>query len=294
MQETQPNRSWIDSLFGFLGRITSSEWKRFLICLGILILVALIVSVGVVFVAIRYLGFRIEAGQVYLGVHDANLSAFVIVDSTTGWQNSGVYLRKGNRVYLEPSGRIHIASNQLYNLAQIVKPLILMGAPDRNWAPIIRKRYSPPIFNESNHFYRDWIGPEGENIPSDMLDACKIRPDLKWGALLSTIFPNQVSDRGDPLRVLQDSRVKASELIPVPAPTEIEAIKDGWLAFIINEAVLSPISDSGESRDFYNSLTRMKAELSYDPRHQLHESSIPLTWFADNIGSFRVIVRRVR
>jgi hypothetical protein len=252
--------------------------------------VALIVSVIVLYVATRFFGLKIKEGKLYLGVYEVPLSGSVTVDATTGWQNSGIRLRKGDRIHLEPSGRVHLAANHLYNLAHVIKPLIIEGSPGRNWSKRLRDRYPPLKLDESNIFYRDWIGPDGEDTSSDMLDGTKIRPDLKWGVLLAVVLPNPISDRNDPMRVLADNDIKTYELIPVTGPIEIEAPRDGWLAFIVNDAVLSPVSGSAESRDFYSALVRMKDDLNDDPRHQLHESSIPLIWFSDNAGSFRVLV----
>lgn len=290
MSKAKSNRSWIDVLLALFGQLTPSQWKRLMGRLVLTVIVASVVCIIVLYVSTRFFGLKIKDGKLYLGVYEASLAGTIVVDATTGWQNSGIKLQKGQRVRLEPSGRIHLAANQLHNLAAVLKPIILEGSPERNWSEKMRERYPPTKFGETNVFYRDWIGPDGEDTPSDMLDGIKIRPDQKWGALLAVVLPSPVSDRSDPLRVLAESDIKLYEIIPVTGPVEVNATRDGWLTFIVNDAVVSPVSESEDSRDFYRALILMKQKLEHDARHQIREASIPLIWFSDNAGTFRVTV----
>lgn len=219
------------------------------------------------------------------------LGAHVTVDSTTGFQNSGVFLPKGRKVLLEPEGRIHVASDHIYNLARSIKPLLLKGLPNRPWSEAIRQRYPLPHFDENNVFYRDWFGPEGESHHSDILEECKLRKELNWGTLLAVVMPNEVSSLTDPFEALRTNGLDVGHLVHVPGKRELTADRDGWLVFIINDAVISPYSPSQDSRDYYDALRKTAEDLSGDTRHKIHLRSVPLVWYSDNVGAFRVIVR---
>lgn len=52
------------------------------------------------------------------------LIARVMVESTAGFQNSGIYLKKGEKVILEPDGRVHLALRQVYTFTGSVRPII--------------------------------------------------------------------------------------------------------------------------------------------------------------------------
>jgi len=147
----------------------------------------------------------------------------------------------------------------------------------------------PPL-DESIIFYRDWTGPEGEAVYSDLLEDCKLRKELNWGALLAVILPAQASARADPYEILKNSGLSSSDLIPISAETPLTVERDGWLTFIINEAVISPNSPSRDSQLYYDALKRTAESLTGDPRHRIPLQSIPLIWFADNNGAFRVTV----
>src|SRR5207237_3803560 len=123
MPQAETPRSWISWLVRLCGSLTPPEWKRLLFRLLLTVVVAFTVSISVLYVAIHSFGFRIKEGKVYLGVYESPLAALVVVYATTGWQNSGLKLQKGEKVRLEPSGRVHLAANQTYNLAQLLKPL---------------------------------------------------------------------------------------------------------------------------------------------------------------------------
>jgi hypothetical protein len=172
-----------------------------------------------------------------------------------------------------------------------VKGYIVQRTPATSWPASVRKRYPIVPLTENNVFYRDWVGPDGEDVPSDFLDECKLRKDLGWGALMFVVLPEEPSARSDPFDVLDTAHLTPNDLVPLPHAIDYDVPKDGWLAFIINEAVLSPKSPSDDSRLFYSVLKQVSEELSSDVRHQIPLRSIPLIWYADNAGAFRIAIQ---
>lgn len=211
----------------------------------------------------------------------------VIVDATTGFQNSHIWLNKGQKITLEPQGRINLAFNQISNRSKSVKPLIINNAPEGTFPQETIERY-PLIISDEIHFNRHWISPEGESTQSDFLDECKLRKDLNWGTLLAVILPEEVSSQADPFQVLRNQGINTGQLLRVSRKQEIDVQQGGLLTFIINEAVLSPYSTSEKSKIYYDALKTAKQKLSSSARHNI--GSIPLVWFSDNLGSFRVRV----
>jgi hypothetical protein len=251
--------------------------------------VALALTVAA-FVAVKYLNFSVIGGQVYLG-GTRELGAHATVDAIAAFQTSGVQLKKGQKIRLTPDGRVSVATDHQLHLAQAVKGFIVQRTPAKRWPASVRKRYPEVALTESNVFYRDWVGPEGEDVTSDILDECKIRKDLGWGALMFVTLPQEPSARTDPYEVLAGANLTPSDLIPLPHAMTITVTREGWLAFIIDEAVLSPLSPSADSRLFYSVLKKASQELSGDVRHQIPLRSIPLIWYADNAGAFRVVAQ---
>jgi Circularly permutated YpsA SLOG family len=250
---------------------------------------AAIVPLVIIFVGVKLLGFRIEAGQIYLGSTSPELGAHVTVDATAGFQEYGIHVTKGEQFIIIPEGRIHVAMDHANNLARAVKGIIVHKTPGR-FGPEIMKRYAMPALDESAVFYRDWAGPEGDPVPSDILEDCKLRKELGWGALLAVVLPYEVSARSDPYEVLKSAGLTPLDFTPIPSRTVYTAPRDGWLTFIVNEAVISPLSPSTDSRLFYDTLKSTAETLEGDPRHRIPLDSIPLLWFADNNGAFRVQV----
>lgn len=284
--ETQPLPWWMGMPLAFFRRKDTqpSVWMN----LTILIAIILLLLAGILLLAVKLFGLRIVAGQVYLGPAVTMLGEHATVDATAGFQNSGIKLRKGQKIILQPEGRIHIAMDHANNLTQAVKGIIVHNTPRKAFPEATKRRYPLPSLDQSVVFYRDWCGPEGEATYSDLLEDCKLRKELGWGALLAVILPNQVSARADPYEVLRSNGLSVLDLMPIPSGTTIVAERDGWLTFIINEAVISPASPSQDSQLYYEGLKRTAESLSGDPRHRIPLQSIPLIWFADNNGAFRI------
>jgi hypothetical protein len=281
--QTQPLPWWMGFPLSFV-----RQRRLALVYIAITFTLTLLLLVISLFIAFQYFGLRIVAGQIYLGSAPPTVGAQATVDATAGFQNSGIKLRKGQKIVLRPEGRIHIAMDHANNLTQAVKGIIVNNTPEKGFSDHLRERYPLPSLDESSVFYRDWSGPEGEATYSDLLEDCKLRKELGWGALLAVVLPNQVSARADPYDVLKSNGLSSLDLIPVPSETTIIAERDGWLTFIINEAVISPASPSKDSQIYYGTLKRTAESLTGDPRHRIPLQSIPLIWFADNNGAFRV------
>lgn len=237
----------------------------------------------------------------YAKLSEQSLGGQATVEATAGLQNSGIFLHEGDKVILEPEGRIHLAAVQLRNLASAIKPMIVNGLPHKNWPPDIREKYPAPRFDDSNIFARDWIGPGGEQSQSDLYEECKLVKELGWGSLLAVVIPEKTANRSksllassDPFEVLKEAGLSPTDLKPVPSQTEFTAEREGWLSFIVNEAVLSPYAPSQDSREYYGALKQAHQELLRNPTHELYLSSIPLVLFSDNVGTFRVTVKRSR
>jgi hypothetical protein len=251
--------------------------------------------ISLLFVSTRFFNLRIEDGQVSLGTEEQTIGLQATVESTSGFQNSRVYLKQGEKVILEPEGRIHLASDHLYNFARAAKPLIVNGVPDpqEQWPEEILQKYPMPRLTERNTFYRDWVGPEGDSYPSDILEECKLRRELNWGSLLAVVIPDdKFSAQTDPWEVLSTNSIEPNQLVQVTGRTEFVADRDGWLTFIVNEAVISALSPSQDSREYYDALKRMSQDMSNNPSHRIPMRAIPLVWFSDNAGAFRVKISR--
>lgn len=278
----EPIPWWINALRLLIRRTGAANFVYALAALLLSLTVLLVVSV-------RFLNFHVDGGQIYLG-EDVELGAHATVDAIAAFQTSGVRVKKGEVLRLTPDGRVTVAIDHQIHLAEVVKGLIVQRSPPARWPPFIRRRYPEVKLTESNVFYRDWVGPEGENTPGDILEECKLREDLGWGALMFIILPREPSAREDPFEVLKAANASADDLVPLPHAMTVTASSDGWLAFIINEAVMSPSSPSNDSRMFYGILKKASEQLVSDPRHQIPLRSIPLLWYADNAGAFRVVI----
>jgi hypothetical protein len=286
----EPSTSWwLALLKTFLG-LSSSERRQLFERTFVISAAIFIVLVLALYVGTRFLGLRIVGGQVFLGSAASVAGAHATVDAVGGFQNSHVWMKKGDRLVLEPEGRVHLAADQAYNFARAAKPLILHYLPNHPWPEAMKRRYPMPKFDETTVFYRGWAGPDGESYESDLLADCKLRRDLNWGTLLATVMPNAVSSSQDPLEILSTNSMTVSELVAVPGRTELTANRDGWLTFIINDAVISPYSQSKDSRDFYDAVRTGAEDLSQDSRYRVPLETLPLVFYSDNLGAFRITI----
>jgi hypothetical protein len=163
--------------------------------------------------------------------------------------------------------------------------------------------------SDGDVFRRNWIGPDGEEISSNDLDPCLLMSaplgQPRWGQLLAQVMAHEPGlARSDPFRALADNGLKPKDLRFVSERnlTTLEATRDGFLTFIINEAIFAdPSSYKSESypqpeycKRGYEALLAASEDLKGQDQkdYVIHPGSIPLVWYADNVGSFQVIVRR--
>jgi hypothetical protein len=273
-----------------------------------------------------------ETDQYSANVNYQALGAQVSVESTAGFQNSGIYLKKGDRVVLRPGGRINLAMRQVYTFTGLVKPIIADKLPagnalndryksrnqlkdpetgeilqDLTEIDMLKRITTVGRFGQGETFHRDWIGPDGEEVSSEDLDPCLLFRSTsgvtpRWGMLLAQVLEDPGTATADPFQVLSRNGLRSDNLIPVSNLQNftLEAERDGWLTFIINEAVLSGEMGSSQPvqpqscKDYHDILMEVANTFKggdYRNRYRIVERSIPLIWFADNIGAFHVIVR---
>jgi hypothetical protein len=266
-------------------RQQETRWPKRVLMVVVAVVAMSLLSAAIVLVGLRWWGPRFVLGDRTPG---QDLGAHATVDAVGGFQNSRVFLSRGDRVTLDPEGRIHLASDQAYHFARAAKPFIIHYLPDRKWSEVVKQRYPFPELNEGTVFYRDWIGPTGDSFQSDILEECKLRRDLNWGTLLAAILPGEASPQADPYEVLLANKTDVSQLLHVPGRTTFVADRDGWLTFIVNDAVVSPYSSSKDARDYYEALKLASQDLTKGNRHRIPLQSLPLVWYSDNLGAFRI------
>jgi hypothetical protein len=122
------------------------------------------------------------------------------------------------------------------------------------------------------------------------------------GILLTQIMQETVQDSQlslkDPFIVLQKNNLQPNDLIPVSDKKEIVSPREGWLTFIVNDAVLSEVEgvQSKDCKDYHDALQQASNILNQQgnqqgDKYQIPNRLIPLIWYSDNIGAFHVTVR---
>jgi hypothetical protein len=243
----------------------------------------------------------------------------VTVESSAGFQNSGIYLKAGEKVVLDPDGRINLASLQNNIFLDMAKAIVAYNLPETETHQRYRETYLPTdpeaptasqvSYNDVNDllaltggkvFERAWIGVDGEKIDSRDLNPCLLfqgnaGQDGDWGMLLAQVMAEPGSAVSDPFEVLAVNGLAPTDLVPVVTANFVfEAKRDGWLTFIVNEAVLSSDGTADRQRcaDYRQALR--KASDNYKLQvgsFRLPDRSIPLTWYSDNLGAFHVVIK---
>ncbi len=309
-QRGSGSKGW-EHLRRFLIDLSNSGWIRLIAKVTTDLLVALAVLALMLIIGFRYIGLQVKGNGVYLGsieigriYPDPNqtLGTHITVEATAGFQNSGIYLKKGDTVSLEPEGRVHLALRQIYTFAGLAKSLTAAKLPAteeyNNYKSVNKPLDFAQDLTEDNIFRRDWTGSDGEEIDSKDLNQCLFflgnqNQKGRWGMLLAQVMENPGSATSDPFQVLIDNKLDPSDLIPIPNRKDLEAARDGWLTFIINDAVISKNSQPKPCKDYYEALTRASEDLRSrgDDNHRIPILSIPLVWYTDNAGAFHVTVR---
>lgn len=216
------------------------------------------------------------------------------VNPALGWQRVAT-VRKGELSCLRADGRTNLGLNQVVNMMNIAKPLVVKYAPPDSKLKAIdypwKKDYDRAIFR------RPWNDPDGAEMPpDDMLEEARIRPDCRWGKLLLTLLPESSTllASSDPFRVLSESNVALKDVICIGARYEFTAPENGVLAVIVNDAVASPVFPKDRSRSNELFLALSEASKHLEGGQRISEESIPLFWFSDNGGALSVRVRAGR
>ena len=243
------------------------------------------------------------------------------VEAAAGFQNSGIYLKKGDKVRLEPDGRIHLALRQVYTLTGLGKSIIAGELPSNgkeynNYKNLyqlrnatghildltntnVLEKVTQGNFGQKDEFRRDWTGPDGEELDSLELNNCLLFQENspqkgRWGMLLAQVMKKPGSAVADPFQVLEDNKLRSKDLIPVTTSKDIEFDNDGWLTFIVNDAVLSgvPKAQTEGCEASHDALKKASEILrSQGDNYKIPVGLIPLIWYSDNIGAFHVTVR---
>ncbi len=297
-----------EHLLRFFVALSHNGWIRLVAKVTSALLVALTVLAIMLIIGFRYVDLQVKGDRIYLSsieigrVHpdtrSKKLGTHVIVMATAGFQNSGIYLNKGDKVSLEPDGRVHLALRQVYTFAGRVKELIGDKLSANEYKSYKDVNPLQP-FTKEDVFRRDWTAPDGEEIDSRDLNQCLLfqgnsQQKGRWGLLLAQVLEKPGSATADPFQVLEDNNLTSTDLIPVPSQTILEAKRNnGWLTFIINDGVISEKSPSRGCKDYYSALKKASVEMHIQNQKDriIPERSIPLVWYSDNIGAFRIIVQ---
>ncbi len=199
---------------------------------------------------------------------------------------------------------------------RVVQPIVTSTNPPKvePTATPTTKELTPEVLREfqkealgKDTYRRNWIGPDGEEISSNDLDPCLLvlndSGQPRWGQLLAQVMEKPGSARTDPFKILRDNNLTPRELkfVYERTQTTLEVPRNGYLTFIINEAVFTDSSNytqeslpqKKECIRGYEALLAASKSLKNQGQNDyvIHPGSIPLIWYSDNIGSFQVIVK---
>src|SRR5215213_4230483 len=95
----------IPELIAKVGGLTTNQLKRFLFNLVVISIAVIIVSFVVLYLAIKLFGLTIHDGKWSIG-QKVEQKTPVFVSSTTGWQDSGIEIKKeGAKLSFKARGR---------------------------------------------------------------------------------------------------------------------------------------------------------------------------------------------
>ncbi len=219
----------------------------------------------------------------------------VAVSATLGWQRSRILYKAGDKVCLEPRGQATVSMPDVEARASVMTALLVRHAPANSRLGQMKRLIPAPVLDASNGFRFGWTGPEGQlGVKDGVFDPCLLSPTDGWGALLAVElgelgYPDL--DRRDPLQVLHEDRRERDAVRVIGARREYTFETDGYLAFIVNDAVLSPRS-TGVCAEPTTVLPIAQRALAADLGHRIGDETAPLLRYADNGGGFQVRIRR--
>lgn len=119
--EHEPFPWWLGAILKVFRRLRLTNGPGIIVALIVAFGLLALLTLGTIFLGVQFFGLRIVAGQIYLGPAVPILGAHTTVDATAAFQNSGIKLRKGQKIVLHPEGRVHMAMDHANNLTQAIK-----------------------------------------------------------------------------------------------------------------------------------------------------------------------------
>ncbi len=221
----------------------------------------------------------------------------VIVSAAAGWQRSRLQYKAGDKVCLEPSGQVSVSHPDVEHLAEVWRALLVKHAAAGSKLAAKRPLYPPPVLTEYNRFQFAWAGPEGQAGKDGLFDECRLAPADGWGALLMVElrelgYPNL--EVRDPLQLLVEDQRAVADVRVLGGRREVTFTSDAYLAFMVNDAVLSPRHGAAHPLcvEPEAALAAARRALANDLGHQLGAVTAPLLPFLDNAGEFRVRIKK--
>jgi len=221
----------------------------------------------------------------------------VIVSAVAGWQRSRLQYKAGDRVCLEPSGQVSVSHPDVEHLAEVWRALLVKHAAAGSKLATKKSQHPPPVLSEYNRFQFAWAGPEGQAGRDGLFDECRLAPADAWGALLMVElrelgYPNL--EARDPLQLLIEDQRAVADVRVLGGRREVTFGSDAYLAFMVNDAVLSPRHGAAHPLcvEPEAALAAARRALANDLGHQLGAVTAPLLPFVDNAGEFRVRIRK--
>lgn len=221
----------------------------------------------------------------------------VVVTAAAGWQRSRQPYKAGDKVCVEPSGQVSVSHPDVEHLAEVWRALLVKHAPAGTKLAAKKSQVPPPVLADYNRFQFGWTGPEGQAGKDGLFDECRLAPADGWGALLMVElrelgYPNL--ETRDPLQLLLEDQRSLAEVRVLGGRREITFTSDAYLAFMVNDAVLSPRHGAAHPLcvEPETALAAARRALANDLGHQLGAVTAPLLPFIDNTGEFRVRIRK--
>lgn len=235
--------------------------------------------------------FNAQAGTVIVKSGSKQNSIFMLSSSGTReqgepWTETGVEVRKNDKIKITASGRVHTALNKLITISQTDKK--------------IQPSWVGPN-GSSTHQESDWDKIEARN-------GKKLLPDeggahYGYGMLIAAIRDSQ-------------NKVKRNEIEPIGSEREFTARKNGRLVFAVNDILLDEkakdtyalppdqypeyYEDKLNNDPLFEDLKKSnmpreeKIRSIYNDRmivwKKIKEKNNYMVWYDDNIGSFSVSI----
>jgi hypothetical protein len=185
------------------------------------------------------------------------------------------------------------------HLAEVWRALLVKHAAAGSKLATKKSQHPPPVLSEYNRFQFAWAGPEGQAGRDGLFDECRLAPADAWGALLMVElrelgYPNL--EARDPLQLLIEDQRAVADVRVLGGRREVTFGSDAYLAFMVNDAVLSPRHGAAHPLcvEPEAALAAAMRALANDLGHQLGAVTAPLLPPVDNAGEFGCASARVR